>query len=295
VKPLKQSALFDCLAMVLERPARASGETEEALVTEHSCDRAARQQYRLLVAEDVIANQKVIEHYLTKWGFACDVAVNGQEVLELMARNRYDLVLMDCQMPEKDGYETTREIRRCEGAERHTPVIAMTASAMKGDRERCLEAGMNDYVSKPIAREIFFSTINRWLPPKSQSDGSQPREPERASTPPADLRALETSCDHDPNFLAEVVGAFLSENRQHIDALSAAVSAPDTEAVMREAHAIKSSALMLNAPALAAAAQELEGLGRSGNLRGAKGLFGSLRREFERVEAFVAPLSDGQA
>jgi PAS domain S-box-containing protein len=119
---------------------------------------------RLLVVEDSTVNQLVAVSTLERMGCECDVASDGREALEALANRTYDAVMMDCQMPVMDGYEATAELRRREGSERHTPVIAMTAHAMKGDAERCLAAGMDDYVAKPMRRELLLEALARWIP-----------------------------------------------------------------------------------------------------------------------------------
>ncbi len=116
----------------------------------------------ILVVEDNVVNQKVATAMLSRLGHEVAVVSNGVEAVAALDENRYDVVFMDCQMPEMDGYEATREIRRREGDRRHTPIIAMTANAMKGDREKCLDAGMDDFMSKPIRREMIVEALARW-------------------------------------------------------------------------------------------------------------------------------------
>jgi CheY-like chemotaxis protein len=118
---------------------------------------------RILLAEDNIFNQKVAALMLRKMGFQIDVAPNGREALHMLQSGRYNLVLMDCQMPELDGYEVTSRIRERERGSERIPIIALTANAMSGDRERCLAAGMDDYISKPITKEALGSILRRWI------------------------------------------------------------------------------------------------------------------------------------
>jgi CheY-like chemotaxis protein len=131
---------------------------------------------RVLVVEDNPVNQRVAVRMLQRLGLGADVASDGLEAVESFSRQPYDLILMDCQMPGLDGYEATARIRQIEGTERHIPIVAMTASAMRGDRERCLEAGMDDYISKPVTIETLESVLGRWVPLPAHGDqGSRPR------------------------------------------------------------------------------------------------------------------------
>jgi CheY-like chemotaxis protein len=133
---------------------------EAAPITEGALSTA-----RLLVTEDNAVNQRVAIAILRKLGFCADVAANGLEAVELLRTREYDLVFMDCQMPEMDGFQATRAIREMERGARRVPILAMTANAMQGDRERCLEAGMDDYISKPITIVDLKGALHRWLPP----------------------------------------------------------------------------------------------------------------------------------
>ena len=167
-KPVRQSQLFDCLVTVLERSRNAATQPNASistkLVTQYTLkENETMSRKIILVAEDNIVNQKVAVRMLQKLGYRADVVANGLEAVEAVTRIPYDLVLMDCQMPEMDGYEATVAIRLSEGQPKRKPIIAMTANAMEGDRKKCLAAGMDDYVSKPVKIEELDKLLRKWL------------------------------------------------------------------------------------------------------------------------------------
>jgi signal transduction histidine kinase/CheY-like chemotaxis protein len=162
-KPVKQSQLHDVLATIMGAKKDRKPQQKRSVITKHSLKESVRKRARILLVEDNVVNQKLAVRLLEKVGLRCDVAATGLEALNAMNRTRYDLVLMDCFMPDMDGYEATAEIRLREGKERHTPIIAMTAEAMKGNRERCFGAGMDDFISKPIIASALYEMIERHL------------------------------------------------------------------------------------------------------------------------------------
>ena len=178
VKPVRPSLLFDVLhSLLAAKPEHANRHVMEE--EPNSSEQASHRWARVLVVEDNIANLKVAVRMVEKLGYRADVAANGVEAVKILGDVQYDAVLMDCHMPEMDGFEATRAIRRDEPEGRHTPVIAMTASALSGDRERCLAAGMDDYISKPIKLHVVAAVLERWLAPLHSKD----RAPARASEP----------------------------------------------------------------------------------------------------------------
>jgi CheY-like chemotaxis protein len=178
-KPVRQSQLYDCIASTL---GSESGKNPQLMSESSDGDKAnAFLGARVLLAEDQPVNQEVARCMVESFGCRVEVASNGQEALDALSKTPYDLVLMDCQMPELDGYAATRIFRERETekaknqsgqaqAIRHTPIIAMTAHAMQGDREQCIASGMDDYLSKPFNRDRLFALLKRWLPSKSSID-----------------------------------------------------------------------------------------------------------------------------
>ena len=181
-KPIKPTQLLDALQRLLglaEGPVSSTREPERpkaATPSRAKQEKPADSQpscRRLLLAEDNPVNQKVALKMLSKFGYTAEAVESGLEVLAAMGRATYDLVLMDCQMPEMDGYQATVEIRKREGKGRHIPIVALTANAMEGDRERCFQTGMDDYVSKPIEPKTLLATLQRWLPDDSDESESE--------------------------------------------------------------------------------------------------------------------------
>jgi signal transduction histidine kinase/ActR/RegA family two-component response regulator/HPt (histidine-containing phosphotransfer) domain-containing protein len=204
---------------------------------------------RLLVAEDNIVNQKVAARILERLGYEVDVAATGDEAVAAVRRQTYAAILMDGQMPHTDGFEATRIIRALEGT-RHTPIIALTASAMTGDRERCLAAGMDDYVPKPIGPEQLEAVLRRWIPEIPSPGLGSPRPPDwvaRADGPVdwdvlADLLAMTK-----PEFLQELLGIFLRDSRGMVADLRAAHERGDREAWRQVAHKLRGSCATIGA------------------------------------------------
>jgi len=159
IKPVRQSALFDCIVHALTRA--NAGESPQPEPFLKSTAPLPLRKASILLAEDSAVIQQVALGNLRKLGYNADVAANGVEVLQAFERKRYDIILMDCQMPELDGYEATREIRRRERGYNRAWIIAMTANAMVGDREKCLSAGMDDYMSKPLRRAELRAALER--------------------------------------------------------------------------------------------------------------------------------------
>jgi two-component system, sensor histidine kinase and response regulator len=292
-KPVKQSQLYDALATVmgtLEEVTALQEEKQRQLVTSYSLKEAkARSRARILVAEDNQVNQKVAVKMLERLGYRADVAANGLEAVEALSRIPYSAVLMDVQMPEMDGHEAAKVIRQREGSKRHTPIIAMTANAMQGDRENALDAGMDDYVSKPVKPQELGAVLERWIPQTDEgTDGSEEASCAGAgveyTTEPLDQSVLAGLRElGDQGFLADLYELFLADVPAQLEALRKAIKGGDAPSVERVAHTLKGSCGNMGALRIATICAELQDMGHSGELERAPVLGERLEAEFGRV------------
>jgi signal transduction histidine kinase/CheY-like chemotaxis protein/HPt (histidine-containing phosphotransfer) domain-containing protein len=282
-KPIKQSQLYN--AIVKSVPLNEEKIMSAAPAVTPVFKQESR-KVRILLAEDNAVNQKVAIAVLTKMGYHADVAANGLEVLKALETIPYDLVLMDVHMPEMDGLEATRRIRDDKSAVRNhlIPVVAMTASAMKGDREMCLDAGMNDYISKPINPGELARALERW-------SASQPAEitspPEAEATQKAkvfDRAILLERVGGDDEICAEILKTFLADVPERVKEMEEALARGDNEKLKRGAHTIKGSAGNVGAPVLQEAAGRLEAAVAAGELGSAREKLNTIIAEFESVK-----------
>lgn len=246
---------------------------------------------QILIAEDNMVNQKVALKMLAHLGFAADVVANGLEALEALGRKTYDVVLMDVMMPEMDGLEATRAIRRQWPGGDGPRIIATTANAMKGDREKCLDAGMDDYISKPVRMEDLQAALRRWGMRAQETAAAAPAAPPAAapSEPEViDMAAVdalsELQEDGGPDIVSELIELFIEDSVTLLADLEGAVQGRDCDAIGRIAHRFKGSSANLGARILASQCQALEACGKQGNTSGLEALHAGIRSEFERAE-----------
>jgi CheY-like chemotaxis protein/HPt (histidine-containing phosphotransfer) domain-containing protein len=232
---------------------------------------------------------------LEKLGLRADAVGNGAEAVKALETIPYDLVLMDVQMPVLDGFEATRQIRNSQSKVRHhaIPVVAMTAHAMQGDRERCLEAGMNDYVSKPVSLRTLREVLARWLPEKSGASRMQPAA--ETPAPPIDS-SLPVVFDragmlerlmHDERLVQAVTDSFLDDFPRQLEALRGYIDAWEAPGAERQAHAIKGASANVGGEALRALAFEMEKAGKAGDLGSVRAHMDDLEREFVRLKEAI--------
>jgi PAS domain S-box-containing protein len=292
-KPVRQSLLHDCLTAVMTHPERIDALQPARLVTEHSIRELEVKErektmakLRIIIAEDNLVNQKVALRQLYNLGYHAEAVANGRQLLKVMEGAEFDLILMDCQMPEMDGFDATAEIRRREGANRHTIIIAMTANALDGDEGKCLEAGMDDYLSKPVKADALRLKLERWT--KSNVGEYQLGEggdPDQLATSnvidQAQLQSLrEVQGPAAADFVTELIDLFLADASQHLKALRVALTKHDAFEIERLAHRLKGSSASIGATRMSALFAELEG---KESFQAAEGVMVRLESEFELV------------
>ncbi|MEN6304072.1 MAG: response regulator, partial [Armatimonadia bacterium] len=292
-KPARRSELFGCLSAALAGP--ASARTAQPIITRHTLRERRGGSVRILLAEDNITNQQVAVAILRKIGVHADAVANGEEAIKALETIPYDLVLMDVQMPVMDGLEATRSVRDPKSAvqNRQIPIIAMTAHAMQGDREKCLEAGMNDYVSKPVEPRVLAEVLEKWLPRKpGVSAGQRPDDAaERAAATVSEAGA--TVFDRvgmmarrmgDEDLVRIVADGFLEDIPRQIEALKGYVDTNDAPGAERKAHAIKGASANVGGEALRAVAFEMEKAGKAGDLEAVTARLPELETQFARLK-----------
>jgi CheY-like chemotaxis protein len=292
VKPVTQSRLYDCLATVMADSSEAQPETTHA-VKKHMAN--GKPRGRILVAEDNIANQKVVVHTLEGLGYRADVASNGRETVEMWSALPYQLILMDCAMPEMDGYEATAEIRRREEEgedSRRIPIIALTANAMMGTRERCLEAGMDDYIAKPFKREELEAILERWegaRPSGAGSNGDSSESTHVQKTSPVSLNG-DTLADLQETMgddFGQFIDLFLQKSLEQIASIRTAVTQEDAQTLTEIARNLKSASKFIGAAKMSKICEQLQGFGSLGETLGVTVLTEKLENEFPRVQTWL--------
>jgi CheY-like chemotaxis protein/HPt (histidine-containing phosphotransfer) domain-containing protein len=281
-KPVRASELFDCMITSLNDVATHLPDVAPAPVRPETTEVRGL----ILLVEDNKMNQLVGSKVLAKLGFDFEIANDGREAVSAIQARRYDAVLMDCQMPEMDGY--TAEIRRVEGAGRHTPIIAMTAAAMDGDRETCLAAGMDDYITKPVRLETLAAVLEHWVPQQGADapDHLTVGVEDATMSDPLDqsqIELLRSLDDGGGNVLDEIVNQYLVQTEEERVELIRVIGDGDALALERAAHALRGACANVGANRLAAICAELESHGRTGELNGIAGLVGQFDAEFTRV------------
>jgi len=318
IKPARPADLYACLASRAARLHHPATPAPGASAS-HAAARAkpARRARRVLLAEDNPVNVEVAKAMLESLGLEAHCARNGQEALHAVHEGGWDAVLMDCQMPVMDGFAATNEIRRHEremGRARSLPVIAITANALQGDREACLAAGMDDYLSKPFTQQQLAAVIGRWVALPLVADrhpGDAPHSepavevapsmpaPPVSAIDPVDRVALDKiralSRDAGDALVQKVINAYVGDTPRHLDGLRQALNGGDADGIRRIAHGLKSASANIGAARLATLSRDLEQLGRAGSVDGAAPLLSDMENEFQSVRQSLHALLEKES
>ncbi len=292
-KPIRRADLLRVLCSVL-----APAAPRIDAITAVPVDSGVSIQPRVLVVEDNATNQQVLNAVLSSLGVQVTLASNGQEAVELVQNRDFDLVLMDCQMPVMDGFQATAAIRRLPlGRGERLPIAAVTANALQSDEQKCLAAGMNDFLPKPFKRAQLQALLARWLPRAGEASGThtalEPADARDAAVVPAsdviDLRALQTVRELDPaggmDLVKTILRIFIESAGESVTRIENAIVARDAGQLAAAAHALKSSTANVGAKTLSEFYRRLEQLGREGRLTDARELLIQVRPEHQRAVA----------
>lgn len=308
-KPVGRDELIKVVRIVLGQGGFRPGVPPAPLVTRHSLNEMCVTGLRILLAEDYPTNRQIAARHLSCAGCRVDVVEDGLQALAAYKHAPYDLILMDVEMPNMDGFAAARAIRELEerlgrgdavSGARHTPIIAMTAHVVEGLPEKSMEAGMDDFIVKPVKRDALLAMVEKWAGtgdvPKagglgghaavSQGDGHGPS----CEHDPMDLARALGEFDGDRDFLKGALDGFLAAVKRQIEGMHDAVAQGKAQEVKREAHSIRGGAANLNAHCLSVCARQLEQLSVSGELRGAEEVLGRLEQELRRLEEYARSL-----
>ena len=290
-KPVWRSSLYDALLHALRD--RGRDPVTSAQIPEPPRNAPlASSSVRVLVVDDNSTNQHVAAAILRKLGHHADIAPSGSEALDALRQADYDIVLMDCEMPQMDGYETSRRIRLPSSGVHNfnVPILAVTAHAMRGDREKCLAAGMNDYLPKPIEPAQLATALARLLPASPHSSPNSIPADVSTPAPPTvfDEKELVARLSGDQAFAREIVAGFLSDAPSQLRALQQLIEAGDVQAAALQAHSLKGAAATVSAPAVSKLSFQIEQALTAGNLSHAVCLLNQLAQQFERLRTVLA-------
>ncbi len=297
IKPVGHSDLFDCMATILSNG--STPKQKKSIITRHTVREMQHNNIRILLAEDNPTNQLVATGILKKLGFAnVEIVSNGAKAVKAIEESSHDLILMDIQMPEMDGIEATRQIRKIESrsGKKRTPIIAMTAHAMKKDRDKCISAGMDDYVSKPIDANLLLEALERWLPRKKTVSVSSVLESEQTLKQKTDKK--NSLITFDKNILMErlmgdaelfktVISGFLDDIPKQIDLLTKFVDEKNTEDAGKQGHQIKGAAGNVGADDLQEIAYNIETAGKAGDLDTLISLMPLMNESFDKLKTVM--------
>lgn len=283
IKPIKQSDLFDSIVTIVGQGKQCRNAMRSKASTSISkCER----QLRILLAEDNVVNQKLAVRILEKRGHTVEVANNGREAVNALEYGHFDLILMDVQMPEMDGFEATRTIRKREEITgEHIPIIAMTAHSMKGDKERCLDSGMDGYVSKPVQPKDLFEAVEGLI-----SSDKEPISSDSNQLSVIDINEVLSRVDGDKELLKDMIDLFIEGCPEMLNSIREAIANGNALELERSAHKLKGSVGNFAAKAAFEAALKLEQIGRSGDISNVNEVYASLMKQMENLMPVLVAL-----
>jgi two-component system, sensor histidine kinase and response regulator len=285
IKPIRASRLFDSLASACGKSVHYS----RTLTTEENDKQPQiNSDLKILLVEDHPVNQMVILNQLQMLGYQADCVGNGKEAIAQLQTKEYDIVLMDCQMPVLDGYEATQEVRRREGYNRHTIIIALTAHALPADRAKCLAAGMDDYLTKPVAQEALGATIQRWSGTRAVEVQTAPISiTQKMNESPLDLQRLNSISRGKVAFQQRLVQAFVDNAFPGVEQMRRAILSNDFQIIEQQAHRIKGASANVGVLLIPGVAAQLERQARDKKIEGAIELLNSMENQLQQVNAFL--------
>jgi len=287
-KPVKHLQLLNCMLNIFgEAPESAKGKPKDKLPVS-VLPEERKGKIRILLAEDNVVNQKLAVRLLEKSGYRVDTVSNGKEAVTILESVPYNLVLMDVNMPEMDGFEATRIIRSPDSKclDHNIPIIAITAHAMKGDREECLKSGMNDYISKPVRRDELFEAIDRLYSVQANTEKTdKTEEPDEKDI--FDREKLLEGIDGDEGFLNDMLDIYIQDTGEKLEKLKKAIKENDSFEVEQNAHSVKGSSGNIFAYEMHQAAYKMEKAGKDHNINLAGELMSELENQFERFKKII--------
>jgi signal transduction histidine kinase/DNA-binding response OmpR family regulator/HPt (histidine-containing phosphotransfer) domain-containing protein len=313
-KPIRQSQLFDTIMRAISRSATAARVSDVPTPAAHAASLPTGNGARILLVEDHEVNQMVAIELLSQAGHVCECATDGKQAIAAILASSFDVVLMDCQMPDMDGFEATRQIREHETQDRiparsgRLPIIALTANALKGDRERCIAAGMDDYISKPLNPEKLLAMIARFTPGQSPA-ASVPATSAPAAAPPVaaalavvanvappvDLQPLVHRCGGNRPIAEKVLDKFRAQSLQMLEDLTRGLKDGNGELATRSAHTLKGMAGLIAADALERIAGDAEAHLRCGDFEQVEEQLEQLRSEIDRCNNYIPSLLSSES
>ncbi len=290
LQPVRQSSLFDAMMQALDRRRRnlpVEMDRRKSSLSAANPATVIENHKLILLVEDNTVNQKVAVNMLGKLGYTVEIANDGLEAISMIGKIPYNLILMDCQMPVMDGFEAARHIRRLETSGLHVPIVAMTANAMQGDRELCIEAGMDDYMSKPIEPKALSTILSKWLPDKNENDSAVTTENHSPASEVVDMLRLKDLFGDDDEIIQELLSVFVSTTSPLLDKLKISIDQSKYDDIKAIGHQIAGSAANLGITCLQNLGRATEAAAGEHDIGQAVAVHASMLEAMQQVVDFI--------